>query len=279
MQTYDLIMLLVLVGTTIFGFWKGMAWQIASLASFVLSYFAALRFSTQLAPYFGDNAPLNRIGAMLAIYAATSFVIWTIFRLVSTIIDRVKLENFDRQLGAVLGLAKGVLLCIVITFFAVSLLPPAQGQAISATRSGHYIVVLLNKAQAVVPPELQEAINPYLNSIEQQLGGAGPQPQGANLQEMWPQANTPQPQVPNNGWPQQGQTTWPQTTPQTPPPSSPWPAQSNPTLPAWPTGTQSPSDIYRATSGTTSARPPANSAREPNPFPGPDAAKFQNSGR
>ena len=64
MQTYDMIMVLVLVGATVFGFWKGMAWQIASLASLVVSYFAALRFSDQLAPVFGQQAPLNKFAAM-----------------------------------------------------------------------------------------------------------------------------------------------------------------------------------------------------------------------
>jgi membrane protein required for colicin V production len=72
MQSYDLIMVLVLVAATVFGFWKGMAWQIASLASLVVSYFAALRFSGQLAPMFGDHAPLNRFIAMFAIYIGTS---------------------------------------------------------------------------------------------------------------------------------------------------------------------------------------------------------------
>ena len=43
MQTYDMLMLVVLVGATVFGFWKGMAWQIASLASLVVSYFASLQ--------------------------------------------------------------------------------------------------------------------------------------------------------------------------------------------------------------------------------------------
>src|SRR3954467_9465027 len=108
MQTYDMLMLAVLVAATVFGFWKGMAWQIASLASLIVSYFASLRFSTQLAPMFGQNAPLNRLSAMLAIYVATSFVVWMIFRLVSELIDRVKLESFDRQLGGILGFAKGV---------------------------------------------------------------------------------------------------------------------------------------------------------------------------
>ena len=32
MQTYDIIMLAVLAGSTLFGFVKGMAWQLASLA-------------------------------------------------------------------------------------------------------------------------------------------------------------------------------------------------------------------------------------------------------
>ena len=68
MQTYDVLMLLVLVAATFFGFWKGMAWQIASLASLVVSYFVALRFSGQLAPMFGDSEPWNRFVAMLAIY-------------------------------------------------------------------------------------------------------------------------------------------------------------------------------------------------------------------
>ena len=45
MQPYDIVMIVVLAGATLFGFWKGMAWQIASLASLVLSTFVAWHFS------------------------------------------------------------------------------------------------------------------------------------------------------------------------------------------------------------------------------------------
>ena len=72
MELYDIVMLVVLAGATIFGAMKGMAWQVASLASLVLSYFAALRFSDSLAPHFGDEAPWNRFVAMLVIYIAVS---------------------------------------------------------------------------------------------------------------------------------------------------------------------------------------------------------------
>lgn len=199
MQTYDLVMLAVLVAATLFGFWKGMAWQIASLASLVVSYFAALRFSEQLAPMFGDHAPWNRFVAMLAIYIGTSLIIWTLFRLVAGAIDKVRLESFDRQLGAMFGFAKGVLLCVVITFFAVAALPPAQGEAIVSSQSGRYIVALLDKSHSVFPPEIHQVIDPYLDKIEQRLSpGFQPHP---GMQTTWPQPATTQPSQPAAAWP------------------------------------------------------------------------------
>jgi membrane protein required for colicin V production len=190
MQTYDILMLVVLVAATVFGMWKGMAWQIASLASLVLSYFIALRFADQLSPTFQGIAPppLNKFVAMLVIYMATSFVIWSLFRFVSGIIDRVKLEYFDRQMGAIFGFAKGVLLCVAITFFAVSLLPQPQKEQILASQTGHYIVVLIDKTDAVVPPEIHEVIGPYLHRINEQLDPNG---QHHSHHANWPAAAFP----------------------------------------------------------------------------------------
>jgi membrane protein required for colicin V production len=188
MQTYDLFMLLVLGAAALFGFWKGLAWQVASVASLVLSYVAALRFSAQLAPRFGDSAPWNKFVAMLVIYVAVSAAIWLAFRLISGFIDRVKLNEFDHQLGLVLGLAKGVLWCVAITFFAVTLLPTAQKEKIIASRAGRYIVVLLDKTEAVVPPEIHDVIQPYILRIEQGLDPNAPQPAlpWQNLQQQSP---------------------------------------------------------------------------------------------
>jgi membrane protein required for colicin V production len=186
MQAYDYLMIAVLVGATLFGFVKGMAWQIASLASLVVSYFVALRFSTEVAPVFGDSQPWNRFVAMLVIYMACSFAIWVLFRAVADVIEKVKMKEFDRQLGALFGLAKGVLLCAVITFFAVTLLPPEQKRTIVATRSGHYIGVLLDKTRAAVPPEYSEVVKPYLDKFERRLDPNYLPPEG-ELLPGWPE--------------------------------------------------------------------------------------------
>lgn len=185
MQAYDFLMIAVLLGATLFGFVKGMAWQIASLASLVVSYFVALRFSSELAPVFGDNEPWNRFVAMLVIYIACSFAIWVLFRAVAGAIERVKLREFDRQLGAMFGFAKGVLLCAVITFFAVTLLPPDQKRSVVASRSGHYIGVLLDKTRAAVPPEYSDVIKPYLDKFEQRLDPGYIPPAGGEA-PLWP---------------------------------------------------------------------------------------------
>jgi len=231
MQTYDLLMLLVLVATTMFGFWKGMAWQIASLASLLVSYSVSLKFSEELAPVFGNTAPWNRFVAMLVIYIVTSFVIWTIFRLVSGIIDRVKLNGFDHQIGGLIGFSKGVLLCVAITFFAVMLLPQAQKDAIVASRSGHYIVVLLDKADAIVPEEIHQVIGPYIHRIEQQLDpNYQPEP-GHEIHASWPKQ--PAGSWPTDSWPTQAkpESSWPEQQPPTTVDQPAWPPQPQP---AWP---------------------------------------------
>ncbi len=257
MQTYDVLMLLVLVAATMFGFWKGMAWQIASLASLVVSYVAALQFSEQLAPMFGDHAPLNRFVAMLAIYVVVSFVIWMLFRLVSGIIDKVRLESFDRQLGAMFGLAKGVLLCVAITFFAVTLLPQPQGEAIVGSQSGRYIVAMLDKSHSVFPPEIHQVIDPYLNKIEEKLN-PGFQPHGQQS-GILPAQGQSQPQIqPGNAWPQ---IAWPKSEPA--PQQSAWPPAS-PSNFGWPSDTPAPAAPARDD--------PYAVPREPNPFPAPYSA-------
>lgn len=170
MEWYDILMLVVLLGTTLFGFLKGMAWQIASLASLALSYLIALRFSETLAAtgLVGEQAPWNRFVAMLVLYVATSLVVWLIFRVVARAIDRVRLQEFDRQIGGLFGFAKGILICIAITFFAVTIVPQLRDDVLRS-RSGHYIALVIRRADAVMPPEIHDVLDPYLDRLEHEL--------------------------------------------------------------------------------------------------------------
>lgn len=171
MQTYDLVMIGVLAVATLLGFYKGMAKQIASITSLAVSYFAALRLSPALAAHIRQPEPLNRFIAMLVIGLLASLVTWLVFRKVSQFIDRVHLKEFDRQVGGLFGAAKGVLLCVVITFFAVSL-SAASRQTVLASRSGKLIARFIHQAGPVMPHEIHKLLDPYLDQLEEQLTSA-----------------------------------------------------------------------------------------------------------
>jgi membrane protein required for colicin V production len=166
MQTYDIIMLIVLGATTFIGFRKGLVWQLASLAAIVVSYLVAVQFRDVLSNHIDAEPPWNTFLAMLILYIGTSFVIWLVFQFVRGFIDRAKLREFDRQLGAIFGLAKGVLLCVIITLFAVTLLGDQQRQQIIDSKSGLYIAQLLDRADAVMPDELHDFLHPYLHRLD-----------------------------------------------------------------------------------------------------------------
>ncbi|HEX4147745.1 MAG TPA: CvpA family protein [Pirellulales bacterium] len=173
MQPYDIAMLAVLVVATLFGAYKGVAWQVASLASLVASYLVAVRFSDALAPYLSEQAPWNKFLAMLVLYLATSLAIWIAFRAVSRFIDRLKLREFDRQIGGLMGAAKGVVWCVAITFFAVTLSPTAR-DAVLRSRSGQYIATLIRQAKPIMPSELNQAVGPYLDQLKGELESPPP---------------------------------------------------------------------------------------------------------
>jgi len=168
-QTYDIIMLAVLLGMTMFGAWKGLAWQIAATSSLVVSYIVAFKFRDSVAEMLPLDKPLSVFVAMLILYLGTSLAVWMIFRYVSEMINKIKLKDFDRQAGALLGLATGVCFCLVITFFAMSLSTHAQRRQICDSRSGFYITRVIDKVHTIMPDEIHEVLGPYLHSLDRKL--------------------------------------------------------------------------------------------------------------
>lgn len=188
MQTYDIIMLIVLGAAALFGAWKGLAWQVASFASLVASYLVAYQFrgqvAAQLTRQFQAPEPWNMFLAMLILFLGTSLAVWIGFALVRSFIDKFKLKEFDRHVGALLGLAKGGLLCIVITFFAMMLLGDREKKAIVNSYSGHIIAQVLDRADAVMPREVHAVLHPYIHKLEDELE-PGAQASEPDSGELW----------------------------------------------------------------------------------------------
>ncbi|MCS7305039.1 MAG: CvpA family protein [Thermoguttaceae bacterium] len=177
LHPYDVLMLVILAVATFFGLWKGFAWQVASVASLVLSYLVAVQASGAVASLLPWQAPWNHLAAMLMLFVATSAAVWLVFRLVAGLIDKIQLKAFDRQLGALLGLFKGVLICLVITFFAVTLSEGLRQEVLRA-RSGYYIALLIDRIKPVLPAEVRDLVGKYLEELDQKLREPPAEPHG-----------------------------------------------------------------------------------------------------
>ncbi len=178
-QPYDWLMLAVLAAAVVWGAWRGVAWQVASLGSVLASAAVAVRYSAAVAPFFrahfNAHEPWDRWSAMLVLYLATATGIWILFRLVSHLIDRVKLKEFDRQLGAIFGLAKGVLYCLIITFFAATSWEPAR-QAVMQSKSGNFLARNIRRATPVLPQDVRTWLGKYIDELDARLHAPAEKP-------------------------------------------------------------------------------------------------------
>ncbi|MDP1796551.1 MAG: CvpA family protein [Planctomycetaceae bacterium] len=164
---YDVVMLIVVLGAMIQGAWRGMIWQIAPIVSLVLGYVVAYPMSITAAPYFGQP-PLNQLWAMIAIYAAVSLAVYLFMRSLRESFDRLKLSEFDKHLGGLLGLVKGGLIAIVITVGLISVSPQAR-DIILKSESSTIAARTVNTISPILPDALNALIRPYVQNLNDQL--------------------------------------------------------------------------------------------------------------
>ncbi len=158
---YDAAMAGVVVAGMIWGAWRGVTWQLASIASLVLGYMVAHPLSTQLAPNFPGDPVVQRALAMLAVYAGVSAGVFLAAWAVRATLRAMKFEAFDRHLGMLLGGMEGALLGVVVTFFVVSLSPSTR-EPIFSSPSGKLVGGLMNSVGPVLPSEARSALAPFI---------------------------------------------------------------------------------------------------------------------
>ena len=169
MSVYDIVMLIIFLGSVWFGFRKGLAWQVASLLSIVLSYFVAVNFRNPVAALISAQEPWNQFAAMLILFLGTSLVVWTVFASFSRNIKKLNLGGFDRQAGAILGGVKGGILCMLATVFAVSLFQPTRNM-VHNSKAGYYVVSGIRQFARFTPSELVPYLEPHYQNFDSSIG-------------------------------------------------------------------------------------------------------------
>jgi membrane protein required for colicin V production len=160
MTVYDAAMAGVVILGMIWGAWRGITWQVASIASLVVGYLVAHPTSAQIAHYFPGEPVVARALAMLAVYVGVSGGIFLTAWVIRSTLRRMKFEAYDRHLGMVLGGLEGAFLGVVATLFVVSFAPETR-DPIFASPSGKLVGRVMAAVGPVLPDEVRKVLTPF----------------------------------------------------------------------------------------------------------------------
>ncbi len=182
-QIFDIAALILIGWMSLRGAMRGMVSQLASIAAVVFSWILAAKFSPALAPMISADPPWNKILAMLIIFIATSLAVGMMRRFIDGAISAIRLKSFDRQLGALFGACKGVLFCLVITFFAVTLSDRSKSLVLGSV-SGKYFAKGIERIAAAVPEDVSVILQKNLEGFRERLDTAGSQEKSEGMASL-----------------------------------------------------------------------------------------------
>jgi membrane protein required for colicin V production len=109
----DLLIALIVLGSTLLGFLRGFVREAVSLAFWILAIWAAWKFGPTVEPHLGGLLADPRVApwiGRLVILVLVLLVGWTIGMLLSYFARSAGLGPLDRAIGLLFGIARGMVL-------------------------------------------------------------------------------------------------------------------------------------------------------------------------
>lgn len=159
--TWSLIDLILMIGlglSMIVGIWRGFLKEVMALMGWAVAYFMAQWFGPQgaaMVPVGEPGSKMNLVAGMVVVFVLT----WLCWALLSWAVTQVVRESglggADRLLGGVFGLARGVLVALVIVTVA-SMTPLIGWEPWQTSRGVAWLQILLEGLRPVLPEQVIE---------------------------------------------------------------------------------------------------------------------------
>jgi membrane protein required for colicin V production len=121
MTSFDYAVLIILGLSVLLSMMRGFVREILALASWVLAFFIAKAYVAELAPLLPEAIPnpsLRYLAAFIILFLASLLVCSLLAIALSQIFKHAGLSWLDRSLGAFFGLARGLLIVVVLVLLA-----------------------------------------------------------------------------------------------------------------------------------------------------------------
>lgn len=121
MTSFDYAVLVILGLSVLLSMMRGFVREILALASWVIAFVVAKTYVVELAPLLPEaipNVSLRYLAAFIVLFLATLLICSLLAIALSQIFKHVGLSWLDRILGAFFGLARGLLVVLVLVLLA-----------------------------------------------------------------------------------------------------------------------------------------------------------------
>lgn len=165
-QIVDIVVLAVLLYCTVKGASRGLLSQLAWVIALLLCFKFSGTLAPAIEPMIGVAPPLKQWIAMLVVYVGLCGVSFVAAGMLSSWMEKARVIDFDKHLGGVLGLIKGVIICMTGLFFAITMSEPMR-LIVSKTYSGLATAHILNLSQHVIPMLPEHTVSTVQNVIDE----------------------------------------------------------------------------------------------------------------
>ena len=157
---FDYAVLAIVGLSALIGLVRGAVREVVAVAGWVLAFWVATSYAlpaVRFAPLALANPSLRLAAAFTVLFLATLIVVSFAGKLFTTLMQKVGLRPVDRLLGLVVGLARGVLIVLVLVIVGGLTALPKQSEWRNAMTSGWFESMALG-VKSWLPPALAKRI-------------------------------------------------------------------------------------------------------------------------
>ena len=162
MVTVDWIFLAVLAFSLMLGAWRGLVYEVLSvltwIAAFVLAQWLAMDVAQKL-PMSGASESIQYAAGFILVFVVSIFVGGLLAKMIKKMFAAVGLAPADRALGAVFGLARGIVFLLAATV-AVGMTPMRSDEGWQVSVGAGMATAMLKGLKPVLPEKFGKYLLP-----------------------------------------------------------------------------------------------------------------------
>ena len=168
MNTFDIIIIVIVSFCLIRGAFKGLIGEISGIIGVVAAFYGAYTYYPMITVYaekWIENSAIRDLAAFFLIFCAILLIVSLISLLIRKILNLVFLGWVDRTFGLIFGAAKGILIVSVI-FIIITSFFPKNSEFLNTSKFAPYIAKVSETMTVFVSKNIRKDFLKKLEEIK-----------------------------------------------------------------------------------------------------------------